>query len=284
MSEQRQRSARMQGYFVVRLVHLATCLLTVAVLGVRANAGTEYPTGADRESTIKAGMVLNFMRFTEWPDDAFVDASSPLVVTVIGKGEMGDQLVHIMTNQRVHDRPIEVRRLELSVAPEATPASGATPGATSDRGNESEPKADDEVASGKGEVTPHPTSETQAEPAGGSATQTAAAFDSTTESDPAAAATEGTQSVAAALRASHVLFICEPDSDGLGSLLSQVKEHDVLTVSDMDRFAEKGGMLGLVIRRGRIAFDANAERIDATSLKVSSQLLRLAHIVKTKEP
>ena len=57
----------------------------------------------------------------------------------------------------------------------------------------------------------------------------------------------------------------------------------VLTVSDAPRFAERGGMLGLVVREGRLAFDANAEAIRQTRLKVSSKVLRLARIVETTE-
>jgi hypothetical protein len=54
----------------------------------------------------------------------------------------------------------------------------------------------------------------------------------------------------------------------------------VLTVSDLDHFAENGGMIGLVTTDdNRIRFDINQTAVERAGLKASSQLLQLARIV-----
>ncbi len=51
-------------------------------------------------------------------------------------------------------------------------------------------------------------------------------------------------------------------------------------MSDDTGFVSERGMLALVIRGGRMTFDADPEQIDRAGLTVSSKVLRLAHVVK----
>ncbi len=87
----------------------------------------------------------------------------------------------------------------------------------------------------------------------------------------------------ASLRESHLLFIARSEEKRYLDVLEAIAEDNVLTTSDIQDFAREGGMLGLAVRQGRVAFDANAEVIERSDLEVSSKLLRLANIVKTKE-
>lgn len=66
-----------------------------------------------RIAGIKAAYLLNFIRFTQWPDDAFSDRDAPIVIAVLGRDPMGPMLDRTMADRRVHDRPIEVRRYRL---------------------------------------------------------------------------------------------------------------------------------------------------------------------------
>jgi hypothetical protein len=191
---------------------LMTAVLTGA-LGMARGRGPED----ERAATIKAGMVLNFIRYTEWPGTAFESAEHPIVVGVLGDGVMASQIDRTMAGQRVHGRAVEVRRLER---PEPLPG------------------------------------------------------------DPRGAA-DGEREFEGRLRAAHLLFLCDSEADRVEGVLERVSGADVLTVSDIAAFAEHGGMLGLAIRREKVAFDANPDRIQGTRLKVSSQLLRLARPVKT---
>ena len=92
---------------------------------------------------------------------------------------------------------------------------------------------------------------------------------------------EGRRSaLAGELRQLHVIFIGSAAQSAVPWILDRVVGEDVLTVSDTDAFADRGGMLGLVVRNRRLAFDANVAQIERSPLVVSSQVLRLARIVE----
>ena len=63
------------------------------------------------EYTVKAAVLLNFARFTEWPEAAFSSAEAPLVLGVLGRDSFGTELEQLMARQPVKGRRLEVRRL-----------------------------------------------------------------------------------------------------------------------------------------------------------------------------
>jgi hypothetical protein len=77
-----------------------------------------------------------------------------------------------------------------------------------------------------------------------------------------------------------VLFISSSEREHLPQILGALGSAPVLTVSDMDQFAERGGMINLITTEdNHIRFDINKAAIDRAGLKAPSQLLRLARIV-----
>ena len=79
----------------------------------------------------------------------------------------------------------------------------------------------------------------------------------------------------------HLLFISGSEKNNIRNVLASIKNHNILTVSDMDRFAQQGGMIGLVNIEGKISFEVNIDTVQHSRLKFSSQLLKLAKIVHT---
>jgi len=81
-------------------------------------------------------------------------------------------------------------------------------------------------------------------------------------------------------RACDLLFISSSERGELAEILATLRGTIVLTVSDIDRFAEMGGMIHL-LKTGdnHIHFAINKSAIDRAGLKAPSQLLRLARIV-----
>ena len=53
----------------------------------------------------------------------------------------------------------------------------------------------------------------------------------------------------------------------------------MLTVSDMERFAHRGGIITLLTIQDRIRFEINVEAARRSGVKISSKLLKLANIV-----
>ena len=78
----------------------------------------------------------------------------------------------------------------------------------------------------------------------------------------------------------HILYVSDDDQRQFGDALRAIASRPVLTVGDADGFAESGGIIGLIEVNDKIGFEVNVDASQRSQLKISSQLLRLAKIVK----
>ncbi len=79
----------------------------------------------------------------------------------------------------------------------------------------------------------------------------------------------------------HVLFISSSEQPHIDAILGSLGKRNVLTVSDMKRFAASGGMIGFVMVDEKIRFEINTRASNRAGLNVSSQILKLAkHIIE----
>jgi len=82
-----------------------------------------------------------------------------------------------------------------------------------------------------------------------------------------------------------VLFVSASERGNLRQILISLRGAPVLTIGDMDEFAERGGMVNLITSPdNHIRFEINKNAIDRAGLKVPSQLLQLARIVDESRP
>ena len=79
----------------------------------------------------------------------------------------------------------------------------------------------------------------------------------------------------------HIVFISRSESTNLKSILVALKGAPVLTVGDMNRFAQQGGCINLTMAKKKVHFEVSVEAATRARLKISSKLLRLAKVVKT---
>lgn len=77
----------------------------------------------------------------------------------------------------------------------------------------------------------------------------------------------------------HILFVSPSEEPRLPAILKQLRGTPVLTVSDIEGFAELGGQIGFRVDDRKIRLDVNLASIQRSGLKVSAQLLKLARIV-----
>jgi hypothetical protein len=82
------------------------------------------------------------------------------------------------------------------------------------------------------------------------------------------------------IRACHVLYVSSSARKDVVQILSQLKGSSVLTVGEMNRFAERGGMIQFSLEEKEVRFDINLDAAARANLKISSRLLALARIVK----
>lgn len=80
-------------------------------------------------------------------------------------------------------------------------------------------------------------------------------------------------------RGCHVVFISREGQPSLNATLQYLKGSNVLTVSDMEDFAGKGGMIQLFVQDKRIRFNINLKSAEAAGLRISSSMLKLANTV-----
>jgi hypothetical protein len=81
----------------------------------------------------------------------------------------------------------------------------------------------------------------------------------------------------------HILFISGSVKDNLKEILDTVRNKNILTISDTKGFAHKGVAFNFIIIKGKIRFEINGDVLGNLKLKVSSQLMKLAIIVKEKK-
>jgi YfiR/HmsC-like len=66
------------------------------------------------EYQIKAGFFFNFTRFVEWPETAFVTATSPIIACVVGETPLTDLVIDVAVGKVVDGRAVSIRRVKAS--------------------------------------------------------------------------------------------------------------------------------------------------------------------------
>jgi hypothetical protein len=81
----------------------------------------------------------------------------------------------------------------------------------------------------------------------------------------------------------RILFVGATETKRLPEILQAVAGDSVLTIGESEGFAERGGMIGFRTVDNRVRFDINVEQASRSGLKISSEVLKLARVVRTKE-
>lgn len=95
---------------------LACLALALAGLPAHMAAAAGQPAG-DLERTVKAAFLYKFLLYTDFPDSAFQDAGTPLVIGVVAADELAAELARIVSGRNVHKRTITVRVLRENEIP-----------------------------------------------------------------------------------------------------------------------------------------------------------------------
>ena len=62
------------------------------------------------EYQVKAAYLFNFLKFVEWPDDAFANSLSPIVIGVVGDDPFGGALPQVVTGKTVQGRELTIHK------------------------------------------------------------------------------------------------------------------------------------------------------------------------------
>ena len=87
---------------------LSLCFALLAMVSM-VGAQVHSAEGDDMEYTLKAGFLFNFLKFVEWPAQAFDDPEAPIVVCLLGQDPFGD-ILDSMAGRAVRGRKIDIKR------------------------------------------------------------------------------------------------------------------------------------------------------------------------------
>jgi len=78
----------------------------------------------------------------------------------------------------------------------------------------------------------------------------------------------------------RILFVSRSERGNLDATLSALAHRPTLTVADMEGFPQRGGMINLKLEDERIRLEVNPDNAARAGLKIRSELLRLADVVR----
>jgi hypothetical protein len=81
----------------------------------------------------------------------------------------------------------------------------------------------------------------------------------------------------------QVLFISRSETEHLQPIIDRLKNRSILTVSDADGFAQRGGIVRFVTQQDHVKLRINLEAAKAAGLTISSKLLRVAQTITAQD-
>src|SRR5881394_957037 len=87
---------------------------------------------------------------------------------------------------------------------------------------------------------------------------------------------------AADLRNCHLVFISKSEKSRLTDIFDSLGSASVLTVSETENFARRGGIINFFLDGNKIRFEINADAAQRKGIKISSQLLKLGKVVSAE--
>ena len=83
------------------------------------------------------------------------------------------------------------------------------------------------------------------------------------------------------LKNCQIVFISASEKERFPQILESLKDARIVTVSEIDGFAEHGGVINFYSDRNKVRFEINHELARSKGLTISSELLKLARLVKS---
>jgi len=78
----------------------------------------------------------------------------------------------------------------------------------------------------------------------------------------------------------HILFVSSAEDSRLNKIIEALDKEAVLTVSDMPKFSQRGGMIQFVLEGKKVRFEVDLGAVQHAGLTLSSELLKVATTVR----
>ena len=93
--------------FLRSIIAIGICLSLA--LGASAQA---LDSSDSSEYLIKAGFIYNFAKLVGWPQGAFAQPDSPIVIGILGTDPFGSIIDHILADKQIDSRRFVIKRLK----------------------------------------------------------------------------------------------------------------------------------------------------------------------------
>jgi len=90
---------------------IAACLMSVCL--TISTSAQSTSSAALSEYLIKAGFTYNFAKLVQWPDRAFPQPDSAIVIGIVGTDPFGNTLRDVLTGKNVNGRSFAVRHFKV---------------------------------------------------------------------------------------------------------------------------------------------------------------------------
>ncbi|HEY2574392.1 MAG TPA: YfiR family protein [Verrucomicrobiaceae bacterium] len=79
----------------------------------------------------------------------------------------------------------------------------------------------------------------------------------------------------------QIVFFSSSEKPRLSEWLDKLKDSRALTVSEVEGFAQRGGIINFISEHNKVRFEINPASARERGLTISSELLKLANVVKS---
>ena len=81
------------------------------------------------------------------------------------------------------------------------------------------------------------------------------------------------------LKGCHLVFISKSEKSRLTDIFDSLGSASILTVSETENFARRGGIINFYLDGNKVRFEINADAAQRKGIKISSQLLKLGKVI-----
>lgn len=104
----RNRARLLREKFTRLAIVLASMVFAHFIMATQAGAQVSLS-----EYQIKAAYLFNFLKFVEWPEDAFADPLAPIVIGIAGEDPFGSALPNVIIGKTVQGRDLVIRKYRV---------------------------------------------------------------------------------------------------------------------------------------------------------------------------
>jgi hypothetical protein len=87
----------------------ATSILVLSLVWLLSVGDGRAQESQPTEYQIKAAFLFNFAKFVEWPPAAFAEATSPMVIGILGENPFRDDLERTIRGKTINNRPLVIK-------------------------------------------------------------------------------------------------------------------------------------------------------------------------------